>query len=740
MKLKRLLVASGVEKMVDSVATARATGSSGVDGEVPEKEIPTSVLDDEQRYARFKKWFTEDAEHFDKWRKSAIEDYDFYSGKQWTDEQISEMEEFKRPSAVFNLIEAMIDSVCGFEVANRQEVRYIPRQEGQSAVNQLLTSAAHWFRDQTNAEDEDSDAFKDCAITGVGCTETFIDYESNPDGDPVTTRIDPLEAFPDKDARKPNYDDKKRVWRIRKYSVDEAQAMFPEADVRDLDASWATDRNSEVRGVNDPLDDYDGHEDRPQNRPDCTIVECQFIEREPFMRYVDSQTGEEVVMSEKQFTTLVDRLEKIPPETLLLQGISIPKGAIKQYRKVFRRVFLGRVILNPDNEALPAPNTFTYNFITGKRDRNKGTFYGLVRAMKDPQRWTNKLFAQIIHILNSNAKGGLLAERGAFENDRDAQKDYAKADSIVFTNPGAIRDQRIMAKPQAGFPQGQAEMLQFAMGSMPRVTGINLEFLGMRDANQPGVLEMQRREAGVTILATLFDNLRRYRKAQGKLMLALIQRYLSDDRLVKVSDDPSNVQFLPLNRTSTLGEYEVIIDDAPQSPNSKERNWSVIERLWPIIQPMVMENKAIASKIVRSSPLPEGLATEMIEILQTPPPQPTPEQLEAQAIAKASAIADVDKTAAQAEKYRSDAQATQAETIHEFMAALATGMVNPDLPMTPVPTGLLPGMDIPIGSATPHGNAGMPLPGQPRGPGALPSLAFSGPQLPMMPNTPQMGQ
>jgi hypothetical protein len=60
---------------------------------------------------------------------------------------------------------------------------------------------------------------------------------------------------------------------------------------------------------------------------------------------------------------------------------------------------------------------------------------------------------------------------------------------------------------------------------------------------QPGILEAQRKQAAMTILAILFDSLRRFRKQVGPIRLCLIQNFLADGRLIRIgpisaSDDP----------------------------------------------------------------------------------------------------------------------------------------------------------------------------------------------------------
>jgi hypothetical protein len=686
-------------------------------------DTPSRMLDDEGLFARLKAWFQTDWDKHHEWVEAAREDFDFVASKQWTDAEIEALEEQNRPTPVFNRVAPVIDSVTGFEVANRQETQYIPRKLGAAGVNQMLTSAAHWFRDQCDAEDEESDAFRDTVISGLGWLETRIDYETNPDGDPRIERVDPTEICANAEAVKPNLVDAKRIWRLRKMDRAEAAAMFPEADESILHAGWATYERPETR-TNSPVDDYD-HDESDEVEAECVIVECQWWEREPFVRYIDGATGDEVEVSLAEFSSLMERLEAMGPEMMMMLGVAPPANVVHQHKRVYRRAFIGTEVI--ETGFTPVKNHFTYKAITGKRDQNSGRFYGLVRAMKDPQRWTNKLFSQIMHILNSNAKGGIMAEHGAFEDDRQAAEDYARADGIVFTNPGAITAGKIMPKPATPFPEGQAAMLQFAMGAMPLVTGVNMEFLGMREANQPGVLEQQRKQSGVTILATLFDSLRRYRKEQGRLMLGMIQEYLSDGRLVKIVGDEF-AQYLPLDREQTLGEFEVVVDEAPNSPNAKERNWGIISGMLPLMQSAMTPQ--LMAELTRYSPLPDSINEIIRQTIMKPPEPPSPDDMMIKQLTMAGKLADIDKDAAAAEKSRADAMARQAAMMAELAPFM--GLVNPDLPSAPVPSGPIPGMNVPMGAMTP--DAGMmnavppgdgpgmsqpPMPSQPvaRGPG-----------------------
>lgn len=550
----------------------------------------------------FKRWFKKDTKHTADWRKEAKEDFAFEANDQWTKEDRDLLREQQRPPITFNRSTTIIRAITGYEALNRQECRYLPREQGDIAVNDVLTSAAEWFRDQCDAEDEDADAFHDTVVCGMGWTETKLAFDTNPDGEPSIERCDPLEMLWDCGATKRNLTDARRVWRVRKMTLAEARDMFPETDDALLNAKWAREWISEdgdEPNDGDPRNAYmgtDNQSDDDENRRygaenSVVIVHVQWLEHKTMWRVAEPESGEIVEVSEEEAKKLMKRMPMMGME---FQGV-------KQRKAVRRQAFLGKRVLEVGDT--PSPHQFTYQCITGYRDRNKGTWYGLMRLMKDPQRWANKWLSQSLHIMNSNAKGGVMVEADALGADKNKFLDsWARADAVTEVPMGSLSGpagSKIQPKPTAGIPPGFYQLMEFAISSVRDVSGVSLEMLGMREGDQPASLEAGRKQTGMAILATLFDSLKRYRKAQGRLLLHYITNHLSDGRLVKIVGKEGE-QYLPLLKQADI-EYDVIVDDSPSNPNQKEAVWAFLAPLIFKFPPKIM------MALMEYSPLPKAI-------------------------------------------------------------------------------------------------------------------------------------
>ena len=117
------------------------------------------VKDADALFKKLKRWVKTDRDSKGQvnWRREAREDYDFDAGEQLNDEDKQILMDAKRPIVIFNRVGTTVDAVSGQEVGNRQEVQFLPRRQGVVKKNELLTSAAKWFRQQCDAEDGESD-------------------------------------------------------------------------------------------------------------------------------------------------------------------------------------------------------------------------------------------------------------------------------------------------------------------------------------------------------------------------------------------------------------------------------------------------------------------------------------------------------------------------------------------------------------------------------------------------------
>lgn len=552
------------------------------------------------------------------WKTEAEEAYAFVSGKQWNEQETAEFEEKKRLPIVFNRVAPIVNAIRGQEVANRTEATYIPRREGPAIADDVMTTAARYVRDLCDAEDDEADAFADAVICGIGCTDTRMDYLTRPEGDVIIERRDPLDVRWDHTAHKRNLTDRKWEQSDDWLTLDEIKARWPGADVdalkldapdlkgepHDATNAWKYERNA--RGYDRQSDKY-------------RVTRHIYIELETYYRVLDPATAQIIEVDEDQIDVLKERSARL----------GMPLQMVRATRQKFEQCFVvGKTLL--EHSDAPSQKTFPLKFITGYRDRNENIWHGIVRYMRDPQKFANKVFSLMHHILASNAKGGLMVEAGAIANRRKFEDQWSAADSIVELNAGAIQNNKIKEKPQGEYPVQLDHMLQFSVTSIRDSVGVGLELLGMAEKNQPGVLESQRVRQSLVLLSVLFDSLRAYRKQQGRLLAEYIWRYLSDGRLVRMVGQQGAEYIKLVQRDPDMIEYDLFVDEASTARDVKERTFAVMMAMIPQLAAVGVP---FPEEIIDYVPIPESLREKWKQKIAQSKQQgrpPSPEQIKMQ--------------------------------------------------------------------------------------------------------------
>lgn len=633
-----------------TVAQPAAEDAAAFGASAPAPEMP----DADEILVKFNTRFRAAKEHFKAWREEARTLFDLKSGHQWDEADAGRLRAENRPYVTFNLSDKYHDAIVGLQINNRQEIKFYPRESGDVVVNELLTGAVNWGRDLCDQADDETDAFGDCVLVGYGWMEGYLDRDLDAGGAPAGLRVDPLEMYPDPQATKRNLTDARYMIRVKLVETDEYRALLGEtaADSTEL-AELEAEEDDLLSVISEPQDYGEdtprGGSRRNGRRP---VADYQFWRREP--RFLVQVEG-------------FGRATMEPHEwryyEALLKRAKRPYRVTQTTQKVYYRASVagGAVVAVKRS---PYQDGFTYHAITGKRDRNAGVFYGIGRSLLDPQRWVNAFFSTILYSLMTNAKGGLMAEEDAFTDPRKAESEWSDPAAITWVRKGALAAGKIVPKEPARYPEGLDRLMQFSMQAIPQVSGLNAELLGLAERVQAGVVEAQRKQSAMAIIAWAFDAMRRYYRSMGRQQAEYVRLYVDEGTLIRINGEQGK-QYVPLVKDRLTAQFDVIVDEAPTSVNQRERTWAVLETLIPQV---LQAGLTIPKEVLDYAPLPADLAEKWKAALQ-----PDPQK---QAISEKSVMATLEKLIADVQKTQADAHLSKAKA-DEIYAELGKPGADP---------------------------------------------------------------
>ena len=100
-------------------------------GPFPQAQVP--VQDEAKLMLLAERWQRAAFPHA-RWAEPAQECVDFFEGRQWTEDQLRELEKQKRPKVTMNKIAPLVRLVLGYHRNNRQDIRHIPGNDGAGTV------------------------------------------------------------------------------------------------------------------------------------------------------------------------------------------------------------------------------------------------------------------------------------------------------------------------------------------------------------------------------------------------------------------------------------------------------------------------------------------------------------------------------------------------------------------------------------------------------------------------------
>ena len=526
------------------------------------------------------------------------DDFRFFNTHQLSDDDVRILDMQKRPKVAFNEIQKFIKFVSGIERRTPQALLYLPRIQEDIAAQyrgEQKTRCYEWFCEQSYAGWERSLAFTDKLIGGLGFVEIGVTRITDPQGAPKYARIDPFQMlWPQSDKENLGIGTVAPVpWIAREsfMDVDEAIRKWPAKAIfiRAVGGAANDDQFPDFgRGAHRPIQyvvPYIMAEPLNRNGGSQTthpgqvpILEWQYFEDEPGYFFFDPIQRDAAWLNTSDFRKYRARLK------LLYQKEITDYDELEH--RVFKRCYLlQRRILLEEPKKLPTNGPrpgYTYAAMTGTWDREDKTWYGIVRVLMDPQRWSNTFARQILEIMGVQTKGGYLMETGAITTGqkRDIEENGSRPGSTNMVQSGAISGGKILPKPIPQLPQGSIAVFEMLFGLMEQLTGLSTSMLGTDQGNVPGVSLRRRLTSGLVLLAAEFDSLSRFRMREGDIVSDMM-RLIADNRVVRVGGiDGQSVRF----SKDLFGDADdIILDENDQDPNLRQLYTDSILQIAPIL-------------------------------------------------------------------------------------------------------------------------------------------------------------
>lgn len=605
---------------------------------------------DEEIISEMEKGLNENLMAEQGWRQEVRESYAVYEGDQWLGDDYDKQLANGMPCISINRVKPVIQSVVGFEIQNRLNVKYVPRlaNEEQSGFNDVLNNAVKYIEQKTNADLEYTLAFQDMLICGIGATDTLLDFSNPPhDGEFKVERVFPPFLFWDPASRRKNKMDSDYVVRVKVVTRELIKQEYGVEAMEDPSSLTLDGRILEyfqsVMAVKQlgVVYEYQWRKKKPfyqvENpfrgiNPQEMAVESGIMTMEGVEEFATMLDATIQYYADKyNFNPGLDQTFAIEDkaeynnfkESMAFFGIEC-KHAKQHLYKYYRAIITGKTVISKSENY--SQDGFSVKFMTGDYSELTQYNYGLLRACIAPQRLLNQVVSDYQGFLNTIPKGGVNIERDAVNDVQGFLDTYTKARQVTLFEPGALSGGKVMPKVAPPLPQGMLEMIQYADAQIMAVCGVTPELMGiMNTKEQNSSFMRQQIKQGLTTLSTYFDARRSYLQEQAGLYIDCV-RVLAENnegRLVHNVLGEANEPYVPLLRSNIAAEYDVVIDEMPTSPDQKEDTFMkllemqnmMLNKPNPIdLMPLIMEFAPFEQSVVKE-----------IKAMMQPPPPPEPD-------------------------------------------------------------------------------------------------------------------
>lgn len=589
----------------------------------------------------------------------------FFAGKQWADADLALLKQRKRPALTINKIMSTVSNVLGEQIYNRTEVTFKPRNEGAtSEIADALSKVFLQISDNNDLQYVRSDVFCDGVVTSRGFYDVRLDYTDSLRGEIRIKQLNPKNVMIDADANSYDPDEWNDVIVTKWMTPEEIELLYSKADAEKLRKHPQTYSPYGPDSFYDERDRFGNDHDNfystdasggEQTSRSIRVIERQYRKLDKVRHFVDLELGDMRPIPDSWSE------EEIEAHLSENENLSTREKLIKRIRWT---VVAGDIVLHDDWSPYKHFTIVPY-FPHFRRGRT----IGLVENLIGPQELLNKTSSQELHIVNTSANSGWKVRSGTLKNMSIAELENRGAETglvLEVENPDDVDK----IQPNT-VPTGIERISYKAEDHIKTISGVSdyMQGFAREDVSAKSVVANQR--SGSANLAKVIDNLNRTDQILARNILALIQEFYTEQRLIHITTDPLNrrTEQITVNEITpegeilndlTLGEYGVVVTNQPERDTFED---SVFD------QAVMMRNDlgvAIPDRfLIQSSHLPNK--QEIVEALEGD--QDSPEAQEARQMDRRYRMAEVAKLEAEAQNEATDSQLKGAKAQTEVIKA-----------------------------------------------------------------------
>jgi hypothetical protein len=521
-------------------------------------------------------------------REKGYESERFYQGKQWEDATRRGLNQLDRAALTINEIGPQLDALIGYQIEQRTDLRYLPQESGDQRVADMLNVVSKKILDACYYPREETKLFKDMCLPGFGTLILYVDHNDDIQGNIKVERF-PWDDIVYGPHEKEDLSDCEFEVRSRMYSIAKLKQLFG-SKAKDIEESFAMYGGQ-----------YPNIDKLPDNGVSGTNTDYRLAKKIDDVPFTVDGSFPLVDVQKKQFRLAQCTRKTYVEVTVIFNAeenffftaydweqediaaaSTIPGFQVISQMKTRMRVtkFCGNVVLSDENPAdLPMHDFYT---VPAYAYRQNGEYWGKVEWAKDPQRELNKRRSQAMDTMNRLGAQVYYTTPETFVDKNEKEK-FKKNRS----KPGSMFEINEMAnKPYleegADFPAALVQIMQLDQENLQRLINSTARQGG---ANESGAMFLEKKKANLTNNQFLFDNLSFAKQRLGKLLLSLIQRYYSPERLYRLLNSQysktkfnvggedfsqfSKDEIIEMLSEADLLEYDVIVTESSFSPSTR---------------------------------------------------------------------------------------------------------------------------------------------------------------------------